>query len=190
VADEPTVDRGEPATHSPADSAHPPGVMLRVTLALLAVGLGVWLLLAGAAYRRNYSASGAAWHRGAHNFVEITLVRDDRDNLACAADAELDGVHCGFGGDRQPHRLNTGAGDPRVLSPYNTLGGELLLGAGLWTSPALRGELPAQRFTVVCDYEIVGALRTVALRWSPSGEFTRVERSVPVGPLRDCAIPP
>ena len=174
----------------PAAPAPTPDVMLRVTLALLVIGLGVWLLLAGSAYRRNYSATGAAWHRGARNLVEITLIREDRHSLACAADTELDGVHCGFGANRQPHRLNAGADDPRVLSPYSTVNGELLLGAGLWASPALGGKLPAQRFTVVCDYEIVGALRTVALRWSPSGDFAPVERSVPVGSLRDCAIPP
>jgi hypothetical protein len=157
---------------------------------LFAIGLGVWLLLAGTAYRRQYSATGAAWHRGAHNFIEITLIREDRDNLACAANAVIGGVHCGFGADRHPHRLNAGIDDSQVLRPYSTVNGELFLGAGLWSSPALPGELPAKRFTVVCDYEILGALRTVALRWSPAGDFAPVERSVPAGILRDCTIPP
>jgi hypothetical protein len=164
-------------------------VMLRVTLGLFVIGLGVWLLLAGAAHRRDYSAAGAAWHRGARNYVELTLIREDRANLACAAHAVLDGVHCGFDADHTPHPANAGADDSRVLRPYNTVNGELLLGAGLWDSPGMRGGLPAQRFTVTCDYEIVGALRSVTLRWSPSGDFGPVERSVPVGSLRDCSIP-
>jgi hypothetical protein len=43
---------------------------------------------------------------------------------------------------------------------------------------------------VTCDYEIVGALRSVTLRWSPSGDFGHDDLSVPVGSLRDCSIPP
>ena len=194
VADEPT---GVPSDLAPALAPAPasppaqnPDVLLRVTLALVGIGLGVWLLLAGTAYRRQYSATGAAWHRGANNFIEITLVRQDRDNLACAADAAIGGVHCGFGADRQPHHLNAGIDDPQVLRPYSTVNNELFLGAGLWNAPALRGELPAHRFTVFCDYEIVGALRTVALRWTPAGDFAPLDRSVPAGILRDCAIPP
>jgi len=162
-----------------------------VTLALFVIGLGVWLLLARSAHQHvEYSASGTVWHRGARNFVEITLIREDRSNLACAADAAIGGVHCGFGADRQPHRLNAGSDDPQVLRPYSTVNNDLLLGAGLWDSPAMRGPLPAQRFTVVCDYDILGALRTVALRWSPSGKFAPADRSFPVGMLRDCSIPP
>jgi len=165
-----------------------PAVMLRVTLALFVIGLGVWLLLAGTAHRRNYSAAGAAWHRGARNFIEITLLREDRANLACAANAVMDGLHCGLDATRAPHPA--GGDDARVLRPYNTVNGELFLGAGLWDSPALHAGLPTQRFTVVCDYEIVGALRSVLLRWSPAGDFVPVDRSLAVGSLRDCSIPP
>jgi len=164
--------------------------LIRVTLALFVIGLCVWLLLARTTYRREYSGTGVAWHRGAHNFIEITLIREDDVNLACAADVLIQDLHCGFRGDRQP---SAGAGDnddAHVLRPYKTVNGEVLLGAGLWSSLASRGRLPADRFTVTCDFEIVGALRSVALRWTRNGAFEAFDRSLATGVLRDCAIPP
>jgi hypothetical protein len=165
-------------------------VLLRVTLALFVIGFATWLVLSWTTYRRQYSATGVAWHRGARNFIEITVVPEDRENLACAADAVLDGLHCGFGADHRPHRLNSGDGRSQVLSPYNTVSGELFLAAGLWDSPALAAGLPKRRFTVMCDLDIVGGLRTVALRWTTTATFEPIDRSLAVGTLRDCILPP
>jgi hypothetical protein len=53
----------------------------------------------------------------------------------------------------------------------------------------LRRELPAERFTVVCNYHVVGVLKAVSLRWSPTGNFSPVDQSVAVGNLTDCTIP-
>jgi hypothetical protein len=176
--------------------------ILRLTLALFAIGFAVWLLLAASAYRRQYSGTGAAWHRGAHNFIEITLVREDRANLACAAGPTMQGLHCGFGADQRPwgstpptspsaQKDDGGHDDDRqILRPYNTVNGELFLGAGLWDALAPRGSLPAGRFTVTCDLEIVGAVRSVALRWTVGGSFDRSAKTLAVGALHDCAIPP
>lgn len=161
--------------------------LIRVTLALFVIGLGVWLLLARTTYRREYSGTGVAWHRGAHNFIEITLIREDDANLACAADATIQGLQCGFRADRRPAPSND---DPHLLRPYKTVNGEVFLGAGLWSSLASRGRLPADRFTVTCDFEIVGALRSVALRWSNKGAFEASDRTLAAGVLRECAIPP
>ena len=80
--------------------------------------------------------------------------------------------------------------DAELLRPYSTSGGDWLLGAGLWTSPKLARPLPAERFTVVCDFEVIDLVRTVALRWSGDGPFDPSAKSLPVGRLRACAIPP
>jgi hypothetical protein len=166
-------------------------LLIRVTLALFVIGFGVWLLLAGHAYRRDYSGTGVAWHRGARNFVEITLVREDRSNLACASDTIRQGLRCGFSANLQPAPPSIGSLDDRnVLRPYNTVNGELFLGAGLWDSLPPHASLPPGRFTVTCDFEIVGPLRSVALRWSAEGSFDASTKSLAVGTLRDCAIPP
>jgi hypothetical protein len=186
------VDRDQNVrVRSPADAASSGfsaelAPLIRVTLALFVIGLGVWLLLARASYRREYSGTGVAWHRGAKNFIEITLIREDDANLACAADATIQDLHCGFRANRTDH----GDEDARVLRPYNTVNGELFLGAGLWSSLAAHGRLPAGRFTVTCDFEIVGALRSVALRWVRNGAFEASERTLATGVLRECAIPP
>jgi hypothetical protein len=164
--------------------------LIRVTLALFVIGVGVWLLLAGTAYRRQYSGTGVAWHRGAQNFIEITLVREDNINLACASDAAMQGLHCGFRADQRARQSMVGDDDAHLLRPYNTVNGELFLGAGLWNSLAQHGPLPAGRFTVTCDLDIVGALRSVALRWTRNGAFEAPARSLAAGVLRDCAIPP
>ena len=203
-----TVDPSRTAAAAPSTGAATPvnaagsspgelDQLLRLTLALFAIGLAVWILLAGNAYRRQYSGTGTAWHRGADNFIEITLVRGDRANLACAAEATMQGLHCGFGADQQPWRSPRSTSDrgqdddePHTLRPYNTVNGELFLGAGLWDSLAPRGPLPAGRFTVTCDFEIVGALRSVALRWSIGGHFDPPAKTLAVGTLHDCAIPP
>ena len=66
---------------------------------------------------------------------------------------------------------------------------ELFLAAGLWQAPILQGTLPAERFTVVCNYHIIGVLKAVSLRWSPTASFNPVDQSVTVGTLSDCAIP-
>jgi hypothetical protein len=163
--------------------------LIRVTLALFVIGLGVWLLLARAGYRREYSGTGVAWHRGAQNFIEITLVREDKANLACAADATMQGLHCGFRADRASQG-DDDDDDAHVLRPYKTVNGELFLGAGLWSSLASRGRLPAERFTVTCDFEIVGAIHSVAFRWTRNGAFEASDRSLATGVLRGCAIPP
>ena len=165
-------------------------LLIRLTLALFVIGVGVWLLLAGRAYRRDYSGAGVAWHRGAKNFVELTLVRDDRSNLACASDVTMQGLRCGFGANQRPEPSLRADDDRSVLRPYNTVNGELFLGAGLWDTLAPQGALPPGRFTVTCDLEIVGAVRSVALRWSPGGRFDAATKTLAVGTLRDCAIPP
>jgi len=171
------------------EGASEPEVLLRAVLALLVIGFAVWLVLAWTTHRREYSATGGGWHRGARNFIEVTVVPEDRDNLACASDAVVEGLHCGFGADRQPHRLGAHDGDTSVLRPYNTVNGELFLGSGLWDSAEVGQRTPGQRFTLWCDLDIVGALRAVKLRWQSTGSFDRFDKSLAVGALRDCVVP-
>ena len=46
-----------------------------------------------------------------------------------------------------------------------------------------------ERFTVVCNYHVVGVLKSAALRWALNGSFNPLEQSVAVGNLSDCVIP-
>jgi hypothetical protein len=167
----------------------PPKNLLLYSLSgFLCIGVALWLILAWAGYKEKYSQQTEGWHLGSTKMLEITLIREDKKNLACASEKVFAGVHCGYRINGQPW----GAGpdtDPQVLQPFNTVKNELFLAAGLWQSPILQGTLPAERFTVVCNYHVLGVLKAVSLRWSPTGNFGPVDQSVAVGNLTDCVIP-
>jgi hypothetical protein len=120
--------------------------------------------------------------------VEVTLVREDVQRLACASDLSFDGLHCAYrsdGTDYAPPPQD----DRQVLRPYVTADQELFLASGLWSAPALTGPLPSVRFTVVCNFHMVGVAKSISLRWGPVGRFDRATKTLAAGSLSDCVIP-
>jgi len=166
----------------------PKRVLLYTVFALLCGGIGLWLVFAWTGYKEKYSQTNEGWRLGSTKMLEITLIREDKKNLACASDRRFGEIHCAHA--RDGRFLGTKPEDsPNILQPFNTVKNELFLAAGLWQGPALREPLPAERFTVVCNYRVVGVLKAVALRWSPTGSFNPVDQSVAVGTLSDCVVP-
>ena len=173
-----------------AQVPHPERINLLLVsfLSLFVIGFGVWLVSAGSRYREQYAQTMEGWRVGSIRGVELTLVKDDKRNLACAADQTFEELHCGFRRDL----LEAGAAtpdNPHVLQPYNTVGNELMLGAGLWSSPDLKEPLPPSRFTVSCNYHIKGVMKSVSLRFSPTAFFRPAGKTVTVGTLTDCVLP-
>jgi hypothetical protein len=166
----------------------PKNLLLYTVFGFLCIGVALWLILAWAGYKEKYSQQTEGWHLGATKMLEITLIRDDKKNLACASEKIFSGVHCGYHGNNQTWGTTPDT-DAQVLQPFNTVKNELFLAAGLWQSPILQGGLPAERFTVVCNYHVLGVLKAVSLRWSATGNFSPVDQSVAVGNLTDCVIP-
>lgn len=163
-------------------------VLTLSALSLFSIGFGVWLIFAWTRYGEEYAQANEVWHVGGTRMVELTLVREDVDNLACASDLSRDGLYCAY----RANLTGFAPGPPderQILRPYATIKNELLLGAGLWSSPDLRGNLPAWRFTVVCNYHIVGVLKSVSLRWTPTGDFSPATQSIAAGRLSDCVLP-
>jgi hypothetical protein len=182
----PAQEVAAPEVEKPVD---PPKNLLLYTLSgFLSIGVALWLILAWAGYKEKYSQQTEGWHLGSTKMLEITLIRDDKKTLACASDKSFAGVHCGYKANGQPWGT-TQETDPHVLQPFNTVKNELFLAAGLWQAPILHEPLPAERFTVVCNYRVLGVLRAVSLRWSLTGNFGPVDQSVAVGTLSDCTIP-
>jgi len=180
-----------PASTAPASDCREPlprNALLYTVFGLLCTGVALWLVLAWSGYKERYSQQTEGWRLDSTKMVEITLIRDDRKNLACASERSFGGVQCGFHLDGRPFGP-TPENDPHILQPFNTIKNELFLAAGLWQAPILRGALPTERFTVVCNYHIVGVLKAVSLRWSPTGNFGPVDQSVAAGTLSDCVIP-
>jgi hypothetical protein len=162
--------------------------LLASFLALFVIAFGVWLILGGKRYRAEYAQATQGWRVGTTRVVEVTLVRDDKTNLACASDHGIAGLRCGYDGDRK--KVDALSADkPEMLQPYTTVGGELLLGAGLWTAPDMRQALPEKRFSVVCNYSIKGVMRSASIRFDPRGRFSPTGKTVTAGALTDCVLP-
>lgn len=180
--------QGRRDRHELAQNAAVPGAALTPWLLCALFGLG-FALFAGyswSGYRARYAASGTGFQVGATRLVELTVIREDAKNLACASDVAIGDVRCGYNAAQQPVESLS---DARTLRPYNTVSNELLLGAGLWSSQALPAELPAARFTVTCNYRVTGVLKSASLRWSPTGNFDPLKQSLVAGVLEGCAIP-
>jgi len=173
---------------APVQVPPPPHLLLYTVFGFLCIGVSLWMIFAWTGYKDRYSQQTEGWHLGATKMIEVTLIREDKKSLACASDRSFDGIHCGF----HANTLPWGPGpeqDSTTLQPFNTIKNELFLASGLWSTPVLQGELPTTRFTVVCNYHVKGVLRSVSLRWSPTGTFSPVDQSVAVGTLTDCVIP-
>lgn len=163
-------------------------VMLQSFLWLVAIAFGVWVVTAGTRYREEYSQSVEGFRLGGTRMVELTLVANDKYGLACASDQVVGGLHCGYRAD------SSAAGpvspdDATLLQPYYTTGGELVLGAGLWLSPALKEPLPGGRFTVACNLLVAGVTRSAAIRFAPNAAFGGTGKLVPAGTLTECVLP-
>ena len=156
--------------------------------ALLLIGFVLWLFVSWGKYSTRYAQSSDVWRVGGTHLIEITLIPEDVRNLACSSDNTFDGLHCGYHRNGTPFG-SSGSDDESTIRPYNTVKNELFLAAGLWSSPEMRKGLPKERFSVTCNYSIVGVTRSVALRWGPTAPFGPVQTSVPVGRLSNCVFP-
>lgn len=185
---------GSPGAENPADATPEPprrslsSVLLPTLVTFYSIGIALWLIFAWSGYDTKYSQTTDSWKLNSTKMIEITLIAEDKGNLACASDANVQGLHCGYNAHNQKVSGEVDS-DPQILQPYNTVANELFLGAGLWTSQTLKGQLPGQRFTVMCNYKVLGAAKNVALRWAPKAAFDPLKNSVAVGTLSDCVIP-
>jgi hypothetical protein len=156
-------------------------------LSLVLIAFGLWVVSAGKQYREEYSQDMEGWRIGSSREVEITLVKTDDHNLACASDLAIGGLRCGYRLNQQAAGAVSPA-DPQMLQPYNTVENQLLLGAGLWTSVDMKQPLPTGRFTVLCTYSIDGMVRAAAIRFASAAPFDRIGKTIPVGALSDCTL--
>ncbi|MBN1606034.1 MAG: hypothetical protein JW940_05345 [Polyangiaceae bacterium] len=153
-------------------------------LLFCAVCFVVWVFSAGKRYREEYSQATEGWRVGTSRSVEVTLVQGDKHDLACDSDQDYWGLRCS--GQRD---LGETGPDAQTLQPFNTVGHQLFLGAGLWSSLGPDKPLPTGRFSVVCNYNIKGVVKSARIRFSPTARFTRLGTSVTAGTLTDCMVP-
>lgn len=162
-------------------------LLLSLVCSLLSTAVVLFLGFSWSRYRAANPGGDSNFRIGTAQSVEITLVREDVRNLACSSNVRAKELRCGF--DAR-HQGIQGLDEQRMLRPYNTVKGELLLVAGVWSALPPYDKLPRARFTVVCDLHVTSVLKSAALRWSPAGKFEPLDRTVPVGFVDRCEIPP
>ncbi len=185
----------EPGAPEPSTSSRVSGfvsdlaVFWRALSALLCIAFMLWIFVSWSKYSTHYAQSSDVWRVGGTHLIEITLIPEDVRNLACSSDKEFDGLRCGFHRDGSAFG-SSGADDETTIRPYNTVKNELFLASGLWSSATMRGPvMPKERFSITCNYSIVGVTKSVSLRWGPTAAFGPVQTSVPVGRLSNCVFP-
>lgn len=194
VAKRPKAQARAPRSEPPTDvkRAEPPeSVRLNVLVFSLAsfcvIAFGLWLVSAGKTYRAEYAEATEGWRVGTTRAVEITLIKDDKKRLGCASDQTVAGLHCAY--RRSGREANPGVSEgAQILQPYNTVGNELLLGAGLWRSPDFKDGLPDQRFTAVCNFNIKGLMKSASIRFDPNHAFSPLGKVATIGSLTDCVV--
>jgi hypothetical protein len=159
---------------------------LRVLLVLFVIGFGVFVVNHWSKYDKYSGQTEQGWHKGSKQMVEITLVKEDKAKLDCASNISIEGLGCAYDANSQPR---TQQPSDKALHPYCNIKNDVLLASGLWESAALQGQLPNERFTVVCNYNVVGVVKTVSLRWNTNDKFDPAKQSLPIGTLTDCVIP-
>lgn len=128
------------------------------------------------------------WKVGGKSTLRITLVTADYAGLACAADKEFEGKHCGNKSETEvwPRDPSAPLDDNKanIIQPYRTWNdNRLVMVAGLWATPALATRLHIEppgnllpeklaRFVTECQVRFVGELEKPKLKWGPSSSWS------------------
>ena len=160
-----------------------------ITLFVVVVGvLAVGFALLGQE-RGGGGPKGPAWKAGQTVDLEITLVAGDKKELSCASSEEIAGRHCGFEAPSKPWSKDPSQDDKKTYRPYTSTDNVQFVAAGLWSEPALSGNLPASRFTVKCKYTVDGKLKAPTFHWE-SGWEGQPRGEIFAGLLSGCTLVP
>jgi hypothetical protein len=153
---------------------------------VIVIGLGVGFMVLGR--ETTQEQAKPKWSAGQTVDVEITLVRTDRQDLACAAADEVAGKHCAFEAANKPWSKGDAIDDRKVLKPYTTTEHIQFTAAGLWSDPAMAADkLPATRFSVKCKYKVEGNIKNMSVRWEQTGQWFPNNEWY-AGTVSDCKI--
>jgi hypothetical protein len=154
---------------------------------VIVIGLGLGFAILG---REPQQEAKPKWKVGETVDVEITLVRSDRQDLACASTEEVSGKHCAFEANAKPWSKGDASDDKKLLKPYTTTDRVQFTAAGLWSDPAMAPDkLPASRFSVKCKYQVEGNLKDVGVRWEQSAQWYS-NKDWYVGSVSNCKLAP
>ncbi len=145
--------------------------------------------LAGGALVAAAAIFGSAFLHGPSDRVNVsvTVVPLDATTLECRSAGAVAELHCG--------ELNQAAlADPRLLRPYVTVSGELVLLAGVFQQPDVaewlagaRRKRHTDRVTLRCEALRRGDLPNLELRFSPTDAW-QPQRQVPALSVERCRV--
>lgn len=120
---------------------------------------------------------------------EVTIVRDDFDNLDCASSTVFDGQRCAFDASEKPVDV------PRPLRPFVSTSGELLVMSGAFEAPDVVDWLERtprrdpRRVTLRCRGTWLGRAARIDARMRREEAF-QPARDVPVVLAKQCSVRP
>lgn len=128
------------------------------------------------------------WSTGQTVDVEITLVKTDRNDLACGSPTVIGGKHCAFEAQGKPFS-KPDTDDKIVLKPYTTTDRIQFTAAGLWSEPLMAPDkVPPSRFSVKCKYKVEGTIKAPGVRWNETGPWHASTDEWFAGTVSDCKI--
>jgi hypothetical protein len=155
---------------------------------IIVIGLGAGFAILGR--EPPVTADRPKWKVGDTVDVEITLVKTDRQDLACASAEEVAGKHCTFEATAKPWSKGDVSDDKKILKPYTTTDRVQFTAAGLWSDPALTPDkLPGARFSVKCKYKVEGTLKDLGVRWNPTDQWYS-NKDWYAGSVSSCSLAP
>lgn len=130
--------------------------------------------------------------------VEITLVQTDANDLGCAMEGDVAGLHCAY---TAPNAKNAAAGatsrdDDKLLQPYATTNHQNFFAAAVWTQADTKDAveldkkikaLPNPRFTLACKFTPRGRAKAAKVQWKPGTEWGDGSGWY-VGDVKDCRL--
>jgi hypothetical protein len=183
----PKIDPAQAAPLRPKGGSLTKSVLLFI---VVVGGLAAGFALLGREQGGAGRAANAAWKTGQTVDVEITLVKQDREELMCAAAQEINGRRCAQERANKPWGTPSSADDKKLLKPYTTTNGAELLAAGLWSEPSMTTNLPPTRFSVKCKFTVEGIVKAPAIRWASDRPFYDSPSDWPAGAVTGCTVIP
>jgi hypothetical protein len=152
---------------------------------VIVAGLGAGFAILG---REPEQAPRPRWKVGETVDVDVTLVKEDRQDLACSSADAVAGKHCGFEAANKPWSKGASA-DATLLRPYATVDHANFAAAGMWDNPTLAADkIPSARFVMKCKFKVEGMIK-LAVRWHENEPWSG-QNEWPAGSVSDCKLGP
>jgi hypothetical protein len=142
-------------------------------------------------------ANAPRWKLNEPVDIELTLVASDANDLACAMEGELAGLHCGYTAPNAKNAAAQGSReDAKLLQPYSTTSRQNLLAANVWMQPELKDAaaldakiktMQNSRFSVSCKFTPRGRAKGAKVQWKPGTDWGPGDTWY-VGEVKDCKL--